>query len=382
MTRKKDRRKGKHSKKNSRDPYTAEAARASSEKAPSTSGDPTSREWNVYALVAGPRLPDSDIKFGPAGISRISKGTAARIDQTIPQVTHEISNAPHYVSVFSSYAEMKTEWLLRVEVTAEDVPGAQEAAEEEALPLALGLLDTATDSWRPYRARVVRVENAKTGERGVVFSSIAIPLTRRETLGHEDVAELHRRFLRLEENVVARNALRRMREAIDLDDRTSGFHDLVVLRFFTAIEGIVDDVVSAERPAALTAIENDLAAVTTQLEDMLSNTVDLSDRVHAIRQATGKIRELTLETMKTRIQIAGQKLGLDAGLMGDTVKLAVFRNKYLGHFSSEIPQDELGPWAGHRAFEVCKAFVRAFLDYSRDDPEGEESPMSLASNED
>jgi ElaB/YqjD/DUF883 family membrane-anchored ribosome-binding protein len=287
-----------------------------------------------------------------------------QIDQTVPDVMMEIRNEPHVVSVFPGYSQVKTEWMMTLRVDAEDPTEAQTNVERELLPQVLGILDTVTSSWRPFRAKVIGVLDLATGQRSHVFTSIAIPLRRHENLKGEDGAVLERRLETIQHSEVARRATVRMRQGVELLDLgRETFDDLAVLRMFTAIEGIVADVVKEERSTLAAGIEQELAQLVDQLEELLTAAAeDTKGRVQAVRETTGKIREQNLETIRRQMEAAGGVLGLSREDVEDAKELAKFRNEQLGHFAKEESPDALGPWAGHRAFELCKTFLSRYLD--------------------
>lgn len=326
--------------------------------------EPLTRSFDVICLIAGPKLPEVLAEFGPHEIRRVSSEELSHFDQSVPELEMQIRNEPHAVSVFPGYSQLKTEWIMRLQVQAEDFSEAQEYAERRLLPRVLAVLDTLTTSWRPYRAKVVDVVDVTTGGRSHVFRFSAIPVRRREDLLPDDLQNLRRRLDVLGRSEIASHASVLMRQAVDLlDGGRDAFDDLAVLRMFTVIEGIVTNVVGEERSGLAEGIQEDLAELVDELEALLVTTVgDSRARVRAVRQTMGRIREKNLETISRQIQSAGESLGLSAEDIADAIALAAFRNSRLGHFSTADRTNELGSWAGHRAFELCKTFLGRYMD--------------------
>jgi hypothetical protein len=78
------------------------------------------RTFHVACLIAGPKLPEAGLSFGPHEIRRVPAVDVDQIDQTVPDVMMEIRNEPHVVSVFPGYSQVKTEWMMTLRVDAED----------------------------------------------------------------------------------------------------------------------------------------------------------------------------------------------------------------------------------------------------------------------
>jgi hypothetical protein len=155
----------------------------------------------------------------------------------------------------------------------------------------------------------------------------AIPVRRVEDFSDVDVTDFERRILAMKESVVATRSASLMRQAVTLlDFGGDAFADLALLRLFTAIEGIVSDVVRTERSSLTSGAADDVGQLVDELEDLLEVTRDETKRTQAVRQAVGRIRERNLETMKGQLSAAASVLEIPEGDATAAVELLKIRN--------------------------------------------------------
>jgi hypothetical protein len=347
--------------------------------------------WHVRGLVAGPALPDGNIKLGRA--CRIGRIAERESRQLLDQANRRIMDLGFLAGQFGSPTVFSAEMPLtaRVHSTHELIitvdalndPGAFNQAEEEAgrhlgaLALAVGV-----QRYRFYPSVAIKLPGPggiDTRERGSTGTAMAT-VYESERLRVDD-ANYARALLELgyKDKVFQRafgflRAAWRLRD-VPLDD--PAILKAVLFNCFLVLETISDAVTRRWREENKPATLSQQGAVADDLREQLNATEEASKKVATIREAHKELQRADRQFQDLKLQTAGQILSIEGRFISLARELNKLRNTRLGHAGS-TGSEELGAWIyksndprlredpGHfgKGELTAMAFLKAYVAYA------------------
>jgi hypothetical protein len=136
----------------------------------------------------------------------------------------------------------------------------------------------------------------------------------------------------------------------------------VLLNYFMAIEVISDEVTRALRGAMEAQLKEELMKSVAKLREELAEETRDEKGVEIIRKAARRLSRIQFSYADLKVERAGQELRHDQAVIDEAKDLSQFRNQYLGHPRSQIPEAHMSHWfEGDLAFSLSNAYLRAYI---------------------
>lgn len=332
-----------------------------------TKKETTKVRWTAIGRILGPRMPARDALVGqvkifpavwtpPEKLKRLPKAfmPAGRLS------FEEEGEVADSASISAPNPSITSRWIFTIDFEATDEDEAENIANEH-LSDALSALHLLAPE--PYVADVLRLEEPERGY-GMSVPVVGHPPEVSE-LHAEDVEAANELLPGLSSTKTARTATRYIQKAVGLQRAAPVVAELgppVLLNYFMAIEAVSDDVTKTLRSSMEDELKKELRESVAMLRGELAEETSDEKAVEIIREGARRLSRIQFHYADLKIERAGQELGLEKEIIDETRDFSRFRNEYLGHPRSEIPQKEIGHWfEDDLAFRLSNAYLRSFV---------------------
>jgi hypothetical protein len=327
------------------------------------------RRWTAIGRILGPRMPGGEALIGQVKIFPAHWAPPDKLKQ-LPKTfmpagrlsfeDEETGEVADSASISAPNPAITSRWIFTIDFEATDEDEAERVANEQ-LSSALSALHLSAPE--PYVADVLRLESPDHGY-GMSVSVVGHP-PEVEELTEEHVVTANDLLTVLGTTKTSRTAAAYIKKGVGLYRVAPVVDELgpsVLLNYFMAIEAVSDDVTKSARAAMEVQLKEKLAQSAATLRRELAEEPSDEKAIELIREAARRISRIQFHYADLKIERAGQELGLDPNLVDEARSFSRFRNTYLGHPRSEIPQAEIGRWfEDGRAFRLSNAYLRAYL---------------------
>lgn len=321
-------------------------------------------QWQTLWSISGPELPEipiwitKSIHIRPRNADEV----AAKHPQTPPNPTLTVPNGL-YVVHYPPRDEVQGSHRIQINIEAETEDDAVQEAEQicERLTASLSLAVSGT----PYFTQLLRFRREDQTEeysgwsQSVRISPLAMP-----TALEDRKLRFSLKLSRLvEDNETANNAFLHLSTAWQLQ-ATSGAKPLqrsILQHYVLSVEAVVNGVMGEIRKQKRDTIKLDEKKFSKEFSDTLPKR---ADKAKAIREASTRLREISLVNMIPSIDTIGPIMVIPEDICASAKDLYRFRSRNLSHPGKE--QDAgMKHWlkSGSKTHEHCLAdkVARAFL---------------------
>lgn len=321
-------------------------------------------KWQTLWSIAGPELPSAaiwltkNIHIRP----RNAEEAARKSPSTTPIPSLSV---PHglFVVHYPPRDEVQGSHRVQIDVEAESEDAAVKLAEKisERLTVTLSL----AVSGAPYFSQLLAFRRADKVEEYSGWSQSAriSPLAPPSVLNEEKLKSALKISQLVEEDETANNAFLHLSTAWQLQS-TSGSKPLqrsILQHYVLSIEAVVNGAMEKIRVARKDAIKLGEQLFAKEFSEALPKR---ADKAKAIREASTKLREISLANMIPSIDTVGPIMRLPESVCRDARDLYRFRSRNLSH-PGKKENDEMNRWlsSGPKISEHCLADTvsRSFL---------------------
>ncbi|WP_321341500.1 hypothetical protein [uncultured Cohaesibacter sp.] len=323
-----------------------------------------SHHWQTLWSVLGPELPDKPIWIAKNILIRPRNAAEEKRKQslTTPNLTVTVSQG-FYVVHYPPRDEVQGSHRVQINVDATNEDEAVKAAEQlcDRLTASLSLAVGGT----PYSAQLLQFRRADLVQESSNWSQVTriTPLARPAILADEKL-QLGLKISRSVENDdTANNAFMHLWTAWQLQ-ATSGSKPLqrsILQHYVLSLEAVVNgamNVIRKDRGDAIKLSEQKFS------KEFSENLPKRADKAKAIREASTKLREISLTNMIPSIETIGPIMGIPESVCADAKELYRYRSRNLSH-PGKKQGDGMAKWlgTGPKSHDLCLADIvaRAFL---------------------
>ena len=324
----------------------------------------TQYRWQTWWSIVGPRLTKAEFRLRDnIVLAPVDDETFQRMkDYRAPAPTIGASS-DSFVAHYPPRDVVQSRHRLQIDVPATDEDEAVEAASDIAARLLLSLSLVVPDG--NYHAEMRKYRRADQDQEASGWSqTIRItPLTEPDYLQKADIDGIHKLLHAIEEDATAELAYEHLLSAWQLQS-TAGSKPLdrsILQHYVLCFEAVVNSVMAGLRKERADKIRLEERTYAKEFAESLSKR---ADKPEAIRQASAKLREISLSNTIPSFDIAAKTLGLPTDIAESAKELYRFRSSSLSH-PRRPDQKKLQNWlrSGSKSVEICPAdkIARAFF---------------------
>jgi hypothetical protein len=318
--------------------------------------------WRVWARIAGPRLPLSDVRIGRAMIGPGPKGYRPP-GETVPSLSWAEEDLNFYSAVAPRMSVTSDCWIVIEGVVAADSWQAIAAVEEADVPLIVTAL-SAGSSENAYRVEMV---GADDGADGYGISPVVATLANDKVgLTDAEIANTKARVTVLTNNRDLKTASGLLYRGLRYSDFSAGPISMAasILAFYQVIEACARLVpwVPADD------YDEQRAVILATLRHQLDAKALVKKQADAVTTASNGLSRLDARFSSLRIEHAASELGLSQEWISRQRDLGKFRNSRLGH-ASELPSaTQMSGWVANvaepaSAYALASTMLAASIEY-------------------
>jgi hypothetical protein len=328
--------------------------------------------WQTWWSFVGPRLTQAefrlrdDIVLAPLTEEEFTSMKGRRA----PVLSRANPSPGSFVVSYPPLDEVQSRHRLQIDVLACDFDKACQLATEIADKLVLSLT-LAVPSGR-YYAELRLVRRADENKERTAWSPTSkfTILNQPEYLTNDDIASAMKMFRAVEQDSTAENAYVHLLSAWQLQS-TSGAKPLdrsILQHYVLCIEAIVNGVMKDIRNIRYDTIRLEERKFATEFAASLP---DRADKPEAIREASTKLREISMSNMLPSIEAVADILNLGDYAKNQSKDLYRLRSRSLSHPGRD--KEAIHQWLHSgpgvsdicRADTVARAYLAAYCDYTK-----------------
>lgn len=325
--------------------------------------------WTAIGRILGPLMPVGEVTVGkvkifpaawasPEKLKRLPKGflPAANVSIEDEDSGEEVDS----LSMSAPNPSITSRWIFTIDFDAADVDEAEGIA-GDLLTEALSALHLDADE--PYFADVLRLEEPDYGYMMSVATVGRAPELRE--LAADQVESAKTLLPLLSATKAGRTATQHIRRAVSLQRAAAVVPELgpsVLHNYFMAIEAISDAVTRELRDSMGEELQRKLIDAVAQVRHELQQEASNERAVEIVREAGRRFSRIQFHYADLKIEMAGKTLRLEQSSLDEAKRFSRFRNEYLGHPRSEVPDAEISHWfKDELAFRLSNAYLRAYV---------------------
>ena len=316
--------------------------------------------WQTWWSIAGPKLPDKEIRFGKNAVIGPISAEAEKRALRAPQV---IPPAVAGMCVFHSPPMDRVQSLYRLQI---DISEKNEgAALRAARNLASSILTSLTISiGGRYVAELRMFTLAGTGhDKSSWYETSGVNIGEPETLSFNEATEASTLSDLFHSDQTANAAFQHIQAAWQLQS-TPGSKPLqapTLLQYVLCVEAVVNGVMPKIRAQRAKEIDQDCR----DYAEFFLSTVDNSNKkAKAIVAAATELRRISLLNTIPSIELVGNSLGVPSNLVQEAMDLYKFRSSKIGHpgrVETKAFHKWLTPESEKNSVCLADAIARAYL---------------------
>lgn len=321
-------------------------------------------QWQTLWSISGPELPKKPI-WVTDYIHIRPRNTEEASEKDSPAFLNPKLTMPEglYVVNYPPRDEVQGSHRVQINIEAETEDDAVKKAEQicERLTASLSL----TVSGTPYFTQLLKFRRAdQTQEQYAWSQSVRISVLEMPSEMEDEKLKFSFKLSRFVENdPTANNAFLHLLTAWQLQ-ATSGSKPLqrsILQHYVLSVEAIVNGVMSKVRREKKDSIKLAERKFSKEVSDGLPKR---ADKAKAIREASTKLREISLVNMVPSIDMIGPMIGIPDDICSNAKDLYRFRSRNLSH-PGKKQDEEMKHWlnSGSKSHEHCLAdkVARVFL---------------------
>lgn len=320
--------------------------------------------WQTWWFIVGPKLPKAEIVLRKGiFLAPIDDAAFQEMKDFITPVANVSATTDSFVVHYPPRDTVQSRYRLQIDIEARNVDEAVQIAQAEAQKLITSL--TLVIPERRYYAELRKLRIlGENQERSRFSDTVTItPLTEPDSLASDDIERTLKLIKSIEVDPVAENAYVHLLSAWQLQ-MTAGSKPLarsILQHYVLCMEAVVNGVMEKVRKSSADRIRNDERRFAGEFAQGLSAR---ADKPKAIREASTKLREISLSNMLPAISVVTPILALSTEVENLGKELYQFRSRNLSH-PGRATREGLDRWLGRGAAvgDVCLAdkVARAFF---------------------
>ena len=322
------------------------------------------QHWQTLWTLAGPKLPKNEIFLMECvHIGPISNEISERFNQERAPVISLSGTTDMVVTHYPPRDEVKSTYKLQIDVAAKDADQADERAQAIADRLLTSLSLVVSGGRYHAELRKLRIAEAKEEFSNYSETATVSLLGDPDNLSQQEIDLGISLYILIGEDSVAENAYVHLITAWQLQS-TAGAKPLersTLQHYFLSIESIVNAVVGVLKKEAADNIRLKEREFARKFAEELPRR---ADKPSAIREASTKLREISLANFLPSVDLVAPALQLSASDTDAAKELYKFRSKRLSH-PGRSDKAEFRKWlfGGANVGDLCLAdrIARAFL---------------------
>ena len=321
-------------------------------------------QWQTWWSIVGPKLPQSEIRLHNSAVfAPLTEDTFEHMKANRPPIPSVTPTTDSFVVHYPPRDEIQSRHRLQIDIEAsdEDEAGdfAQRIVDRYIMSLSLAVPGGRYHAELRLLRRTDDPQEYTAWSQHVTISVLAEP----ECLDELDIRRVTKLFNSLEHDSIAENAYIHLFSAWQLQI-TAGSKPLersILQHYVLCIEALVNGAMAKVRKDQRDQIRLEERKFASEFAETLSKR---ADKPYAIRQASTRLREISLSNMLPSIDAIAPIFKLSVEMAGYAKDLYRFRSSSLSH-PGRTESEGLQKWLfkGAKVSDICLAdrVARAFF---------------------